>query len=216
MKIGSQGSEVDIGSIKWDKTKMHGLDAPKAKLDHYVNSDDSIMYGFSEMQEKDAEEFIKEIKKAGFTYNCLTIEDYNFKGTNRLGFVISFLYNKETGDAVVKFMKDEAPSEDSNGSEGIVGGRDKEWNSKMVGGLPAPGAGIITFFTIDGDTGYVFEKLDDHKKYVEQIRACGFDIESCELEIAGTYMYVGFNRNGAQVILSISADAGTLTYIKNH
>ncbi len=81
----SEGNDVVIGGKKWDKSEMHGLDAPKAKLETSLTSDDGTIYGFSGLKEKDAKDYIEKLKAAGFTYNSVTFEDFTYFGTNKDG-----------------------------------------------------------------------------------------------------------------------------------
>lgn len=103
----NDGNDVVLGEKTWEKSKMHGLDAPKAKLETSMISDEGAMYGFSEMKVEDAEEYIEKIKGAGFTYNSTTFEDYIFYGTNKDGLTISFSYDKETGSGTIMSGKGE-------------------------------------------------------------------------------------------------------------
>lgn len=215
VKIKGEDGDVEIGKAKWDKSKMHGFSAPKAKLESYVSADGSTMYSFSKMKEKDAEAFINEIKESGFTYSTFEIDDLSFTGTNKDGKTISFTYDKETQGGTVVASQGSKPADDDDGNGAVIGGNNKEWNSDKMGGLPAPGATIVSYWSADGDTSYTFEKIDNHLEYVEKIKSFGFTVEPSDIETNDTYIYSASNENGDRITFSASSDAGNITFEKH-
>lgn len=215
VKIKGEDGNVEIGKSTWNGAKMYGLDAPKAKIESYVSSDGTTIYVFSEMKEKDAEAYINKIKEAGFTYSTFIIDDYSFTGTDKEGQTISFTYDKATGGGTIVAGQGSKPSEDDDGNGAVIGGSNEKWQSDKMGGLPNPGATIVTYWSVDGDTTYTFEKIEDHLEYIEKIKSCGFTVDSSVVEFDDTYIYSASNDNGDSVTFSSSSDAGTLTFEKN-
>lgn len=214
VKIKDEGGDIEIGNTKWDASKMYSLDAPKAKLESYVSSDGVTMYSFLELKEKDAEEYINKIKKAGFTYNTFVIDDYSFTGTNKEGQTVSFSYDKTTGEGMIVTGQGDKPSEDDDGSEAVIGGSDKQWHSDKMGGLPDPGVTIESYWSVDGDTSYTFEKIKNHLEYVEKIKLCGFKVDPSVVEIDDIYIYTASNDKGDKVTFSSSSDSGSIIFEK--
>lgn len=214
MKIKGEDGDIEIGKSKWNVTKMYGLDAPKAKLESYVSSEDGTIYIFSEMKEKDAEEYINKIKAEGFTYSSVTVDDYSYTGTNKDGKTISFTYDSDSEGGTITAVQGEKPDEDDeNGA--VIGGKDKEWYSDKMGGLPDPGVAVVAYWTVDGDTAYTLEKMDNHLEYVEEIKSCGFTVDPSVLEADDTYIYTASNEDGDIVTFSSSEEAATITFEKN-
>lgn len=211
----NDGNEVVLGEKKWEKSKMHGLEAPKAKVETSITSDEGTVYGFSEMKEKDAKKYIQKIKDAGFTYNSATFEDYIYSATNKDGLTISFMYDKETGSGTVVSGKGEKPSEDDNGAIAIFGGSDKKWDSEEMGGLPDPGVNVTQYWTNEGDTNYSLEVIPSYVDYVEEIKACGFTIDIQETQFDDSYVYIALNDNGDRIVFSVSSDMSSITFEKN-
>lgn len=206
--------EVVIGSTKWDKSKMHGLDAPKAKLETSISSNEGIMYGFSGMKESDAKSYIEKLKDEGFTFNSVTLEDYSFLGTNSEGLTISFMYNKEDGQGTIMAGKAEPPSDDSSNSEVHIG-TGKEWNSEEVGGLPDAGV-VITSYTLAEDyTAYSFDGLSDPLNYIEVIKAAGYTVDASTSQYDDTYIYTGYNSEGDQINLITSDSGGSIMFSRH-
>lgn len=201
-----------VASKKWDSSKMHGLSAPKAKLNTAISSDESTMYGFEKMKESDAKDYIEHIKEQGFTYNAVILNDYWYNASNKDGFIISFVYEVETELGTIIATKGEVPDDDDDGTIGVIGGTDKEWDSTLMGGLPDPGVGVVSFWTVDGDTSYTLEILDDYESYVVKIKAQGFTVDSYETQIDDLYMYSADNANGDSVMFSASKDTTTVTF----
>lgn len=202
----------EVGSKKWDSSKMHGLSAPKAKFNTAITSEDGTMYGFEKMKESDAKDYIEYIKEQGFTYNAVILNDYWYNASNKEGLIISFVYEAETELGTVISTKGEVPDDDDDGSIGIIGGADKQWDSTLMGGLPDPGVGVVSFWTVDGDTSYTLEIMDDYESYVVKIKAHGFTVDSYETEIDNLYMYSAENANGDSVMFSASKDTTTVTF----
>ena len=210
----SDGNDVVIGGKKWSKSEMHGLEAPKANLETSITSEDGTVYAFNGMKEKDAKDYIEKIKAAGFTFNSVTIEDYTYYGTNKDGLIISFAYDKETGSGSIVSGKGEAPSEDDDDGGAVLGGSDKKWDSKKMGGLPDPGVEVIMYWTVDGDTNYNLEVIPSFKNYVEKIKACGFTEDIDETEFNDMYIFAASNSKGDRVTFSVTTDMSTIIFEK--
>ena len=205
--------EVVIGDKKWDKSKMHNLDAPKAKIDTSVTTEEGSMYGFSDMKEKDAKEYIEKIKSEGFTYNSVTLDDFTYVGTNKDGKTISFTYDKESESGTVVSGKGDKPSEDDDDNGAVIGGDNKKWESSKMGGLPDPGAKVVSFWTADGDTNYTLEAIS-YDNYVEKIKDCGFTEDIDEVEIDDVFVFTAVNNNGDRITFSVSSDMTTILFEK--
>lgn len=210
----NDGDKVVIGDKKWDKSKMHGLDTPKAKLETSLVSEDGAIYGFSGMKEKDAKEYIEALKAAGFTYNSVTLEDYIFNGTNKDGKTISFSYEKETGTGSIMSGKGEPPSEEDNNNGAVVGGSDKKWDSGKMGGLPNPGTKVSMYWTDDNITNYTLEAIPSYTEYVEKIKASGFTEEVEETDMDGIYIFAASNSAGDRVTFAAMTDVSTIAFEK--
>lgn len=215
VKIKGVDGEIDLGKAKWDSSKMFGLNSPKATLDSFVSSDGTTIYSFSQMKEKDAEEYINKIKESGFSYNTVLTGDYSFTGTNVDGKTISFSYDATSQGGAITAGLGTKPSEDDKGEEAIIGGTNKKWESEKVGGLPNPGVEVLTYWSVDGDASYTLAKIDDHLGYVEKIKASGFTVDSSVSEINYTYIYTAENESGDRISFSASPDASTITFEKN-
>lgn len=215
VKIKDNDGEVVIGDFKWDKTKMHGLDAPKAKLESSIVSKDGAMYGFSEMKENDAKSYIENLKDEGFTYNSVTLEDYNYIGTNKQGLKISFMYNKESGAGTVISERVDPPFEDNNNNGGAVVGTNKKWDSKEIGGLPDAGIVITSFSIVCGFTTYSFDKINEPKKYVEKIKSAGYTVDDSLSEYEDTIIYTAYNSEGDQINFISSDSGGAISFTKH-
>jgi hypothetical protein len=212
IKIEGEEGDVVFGSSEWDKSKMHGLKAPEAKLDSYISTEDGTMYSFSEFSEDNAAGYIEYIKEAGFTYNTVTIDDFSFTGTNKDGLMISIMYDKESGSGTIASGKGEVPSEEDANKGSVIGGSNAKWDSEKVGGIPDPGAVITSYVSVEGDTSYTFESLGNYKDFVEQIKACGFTEDVSEADFNGTYIYSASNADGDLITFSASADMCTLSF----
>ena len=210
----NDGNDVAIGEKKWDKSKMHGLDAPKAKLETSVVSEDGVMYGFSGMKEKDAKEYFEALKASGFTYNSVTLEDYTFNGTNKDGKTISFSYDKENGSGSIMATKGEPPSDEDDGNGAVVGGTDKKWDSGKMGGLPDPGTKVSMYWTDGNITNYTLEAIPSFTNYVEKIKACGFTEDIEETDMGGIYIFTASNSAGDKVTFSAMDDVSTIAFEK--
>lgn len=210
----NDGNDVVIGEKKWDKSKMHGLDAPNAKLETSMISNDGSMYGFSKMKEKDAKEYIEKLKSAGFTYNSVTLEDYIYNGTNKDGLTVNFSYNKENESGSIMFGKGAAPTDGDSNTVAVIGDSDKKWDSSLMGGLPDPGVKVGAFWTADGAAYYNLEVIPSFTDYIEIIKAHGFTENIDESEIDDVYIYVATNSTGDRVSFSISADLTTIIFEK--
>lgn len=208
----NDGNDVVIGGKKWDKSKMHGLPAPKAKLETSIFSDDGAMYGFSEMKEKDAKNYIEDIKEAGFTYNSIVLDEYMYNGTNKDGLIINFAYDKESGSGSIMSGKGEPPSGEEDENFAVIGGSDKKWDSSLVGGLPDPGVEVASFWTVDGNTSYVLEAIPSYRNYVEKIKDCGFTEDINEVEIDSIFIFGASNSAGDRITFSVSDDSSTITF----
>ncbi|HBT63584.1 MAG TPA: hypothetical protein DEB10_02840 [Ruminococcaceae bacterium] len=210
----NHGNDVVIGEKKWDKSKMHGLDSPKAKLETSLISEDGAMYGFSGMKEKDAKEYIEKIKSAGFTYNAATLDDYIFNGTNKEGLTVAFAYDKENGSGSIMSSKGEPPSDEDEGEGAVIGGTDKKWDSEKMGGLPDPGVKVVAYWTAGSATNYSLEVIPSFTEYVEKIKDHGFTEDVNEAEINDLYVYAASNSGGDRITLSVGADVSTITFEK--
>ena len=206
-------NEVVIGEKKWDKSKMHDLEAPKAKIDTSVITEDECMYGFTDMKESDAKEYIEKIKSKGFTYNSVTLDDVTYIGTNKEGFTISFTYDKESESGTVVSGKGDKPSDDDNNNGAVIGGDDKKWDSSKMGGLPDPGAEVVSFWTADGDTSYTLEVIS-YDDYVEKIKDGGFTEDIDAVEIDDVYVFTALNSNGDRITFSVSSEMTTILFEK--
>jgi hypothetical protein len=205
--------EVKIGKAEWDKVKMHGLDAPKATLDSFVSSTDGTSYVFSEMKDKDLEAYIQKIKKAGFTYNYTSIDEFNYTGTNKEGLIISITYSQESKAGMITTMKGEKPIEGETGT--IIEGENAEWDSSKVGGLPSPGVKITSFTSTEGSVSYTFEKLNNPKEYAEKVKEKGFTQEQSEVESSDGYFYSAKSSNGDGIFFTSSDDACSVVFTKS-
>ena len=210
------GNGVVIGEKKWNKSKMYGLDAPKAKLETSLISEDGSMYGFSGMKEKDAKEYIEKIKSAGFTYNSATFEDYIFSGTNKEGLTVTFSYDKENESGSIMCGTGEPPSDEDNGDGAVVGGAGKKWDSEKMGGLPDPGVKVVAYWTTGDTTNYSLEVIPSFAGYIEKIKAHGFTKDIDEAEIDNLYVYAASNNAGDRVTLSSGADMSTIIFEKQN
>ena len=126
--IKDKDGELVIGEKKWDKSKMHGLDAPKAKLTTSLTTDKGAMYGFDEMKEEDAKEYINAIKTTGFIYNSVTVGDYSYTGANEEGHIIIFTYDADTNRAPSRPAR-AIPVRRRQGQRAVLGGSDKKWTA---------------------------------------------------------------------------------------
>ncbi len=206
--------EMKIGKAKWDKTKMHGLDAPKAQLDTYMSSNDTTSYSISGMKDKDIKAYIKKIKEAGFTYNFISVDRYNYTGTNKDGLVISFSYSKDSNTGLITASKGEKPDENASGT--FYAGENAKWDSSKVGGLPDPGTKITASTSSGNEFIYYFEKLDNPKVYIEKMKEKGFTLEQSEVESTDGAFYNAKNSNGDAVYFTSSNDACSLTFTKSN
>jgi hypothetical protein len=214
---GKDGSnnEVIIGQKTWEKSKMHGLDAPKARLDTSLISNDGAVYGYSAMEENDAKSYIEAIKSAGFIYNSATLDDYFFTGMNKEGLTISFSYDKETKSGSIMSGIGEPPSDDETDDGAIIGGdNNKKWDSVKMGGLPDPGVNIILYWTANGDTNYNLEVIPSYTDYIQKIKACGYTESIDEIEINNSYIYCASNIGGDRVTFSVTSDMTTILFEK--
>ena len=210
----SDGNEVVIGEKKWDKSKMHGLEAPIAKIESSIITDEGTMYGFVEMKEKDAKEYIENIKSAGFTYSSVTFDDYTYFAINKEGLTISFTYDKESESGGITSGKGEPPSEEDSGDGAVVGGSDMKWDSTIMGGLPDPGVKINSFWKTDGAVYYNLDVIPSYTDYVETIKACGFTENIQESDINDVYLYIASNTGGDIITFSVSTDMSSFVFEK--
>ena len=212
--IKDDDNNVVIGEKKWDKSKMHGLSSPKAKLETSLISEEGAMYGFSGMSEKDAKEYIEALKAAGFTYNSVTLEDYIFNGTNKDGKMIAFSYDKENGSGSITASIGEPPSDEDDGNGAVVGGSDKKWDSGKMGGLPDPGTKVSMYWTDENITNYTLEAIPSFTDYVEKIKAYGFTEEIEETDMDGIYIFTASNSVGDKVTFSAMDAVSTIAFEK--
>lgn len=212
--IKDKDGELVIGEKKWDKSKMHELDAPKAKLTTSLITDKGAMYGLDEMKEEDAKEYINAIKTTGFIYNSVTVGDYSYTGANEEGYIIIFTYDADTKSGTITSSKGDPPSEEDKDRETVLGGSDKKWDSSLMGGLPDPGAEVASFLSADGEVNYSFESFTAYRDYVEIIKEHGFTEDASEVDSDGYYMYAGTNSAGNRVILMASTDSCSITFKK--
>ncbi len=208
------GGEIVIGGKKWDKSKMHGLSAPKAKLETSMISEDGAMYGYVEMKEKDAKEYIEALKAAGFVYNSITLEDYIFNGTSKDGKMISFSYDKANGTGSIMATKGEPPSDEDKESGAVVGSSDAKWDSQKMGGLPDPGVKVSMYWTDENITNYTLEVIPSYTDYVKKIKACGFTDEIEETNFEGIYIFTASNSAGDKVTFFSTTDVSTIAFEK--
>lgn len=208
------GGELVIGKSKWDKSKMHGLDAPKAELESSLSTGDGVMYTFSEMKEKDAEKYIQTIKDKGFTYNSVVVGDFSYTGTNKDGETINFTYDKDSKSGTIIAGKGDPPSEEDKDKGAVIGGSEKKWDSSLMGGLPDPGVKIESFWTVDGGTTYSLGVISSYEDYVEKIKECGFTEDPSESSMDDFYMYTAVNSAGDRVTFSVSKDISSISFQK--
>lgn len=207
--------EMTIGEAKWDKSKMHGMDAPKAKLESFISSNEGTSYMFSEMKDKDIDAYIKKIQKAGFTYNYISIDEFNYTGSDKAGLVFSFVYDKNSNSGMVTSSKGEKPTEEEMESGGyIMEGENATWDRSKVGGLPDPGVKITSFSSAENTVSYNFVKLEDPKEYIEKIKESGYTEEPNEIESSDGFVYSGNNTNGDSIYFSASADGCVVIFTK--
>lgn len=205
IKLGDKDGEIQIGKTKWDKKKMFGLDAPKAKLTSSVSTEEGAMYFFSEMKEKDAEAYIEMLQEKGFTFNKLVFEEYSYTGTNKDGETISFWYDKESGDGTITASKGEKPT--GNEDDEVIIGGNRKWDSSKMAGLPDPGTKVVNYWSINKQTAYTLEPLADYLDYVEEIKACGFVVDIQTAEINDIYIFSASNENGDKVEFAASPES---------
>ncbi len=213
---GEDGEKLKIGEAKWDKTKMYGLDAPKAKLDSFMSTTEGTSYYFSEMKNKDIETYIKKIKKAGFKYNFISMDEFSYTGTNEDGIIVNFTYSKDSNSGMISAIKGEKPTEEEMASGGfIMEGENAKWDSSKIGGLPDPGVKIISFTSSsDNEVSYSFEKLDNPKEYTEEIKAAGYTEEPSEMEASESYIYNAKNSEGDVIYFTASTESCTVVFTK--
>lgn len=212
--IKGDDGDIVMGKAKWDKSKMFGLEAPNAKLESYYSADGNTMYAFSGMKEKDAEAYINKIKQSNYTYSVFIIDDYSYTGTNKDGQTVSFSYDKDSKEGSVMTVQGEKPSENDEGGETILGGDNAKWDSTKMGGLPDPSWTIISYWSSDGYTSYMFEKVDNYMSYVEKIKSKGFTVSPSDVAFEGGYMYSAANSNGNKITFSISEGVASITFEK--
>lgn len=209
----SGGGEIAFGNTKWDKSKMHGIGAPDAKINGSISSDEGTMYTISELSRDDAKNYIQMLKDEGFVYNSVTIEDLSFVGTNEEGLTITILYNVESGEGSVVSGKVDPPSTDNTGEAAY--GSEKEWDSSEVGGISNPGVIITSYFTGEGQASYYFDAIENYMDFVEEIKAAGFTEAVSELEYEGNYSYVANNADGDQIYFFITESGAGITFEAN-
>lgn len=215
IEVKGEDGEMKIGEAKWDKSKMHGMAAPKANLESYVSTKDGTQYTFSGMKEKDTKAYIDKIKKAGFKYNIVSVIGSQFTGTNKDGLIISFAYSEDSDGLYSGFVasgKGEKPT-DKNEST-MVGGEDTEWDSSKVGGVPDPGVAITFFTSTNEAVTYNFEPMKNPKEYTEKIKECGFTIEPTEIESSEGFVYSASNSAGDQIYFSAQNDGCIIIFTK--
>lgn len=205
LKIGDKDGSIEIGKAKWDKKKMFGLDAPKAKLTTKISTEDGTMYYFTDLSEKDAEKYVEMLQEKGFTYNKIVYDDYSYTGTNKEGETIAFLYDKDSGSGTISSSKGEKPSEEDN-DEVVIGGN-KKWDSKKMGGLPDPGTKVVGYWSVNDQTCYTLEPLSDYEDYLDKIKECGFVEDVQTAEINDVYIYSAKNQNGDKVEFASSSES---------
>lgn len=210
------GNEVVINEKKWEKSEMHGLDAPKATIETSVLSTDGNMYGFSNMKEKDAKDYIENLKSEGFTYNSFTMDDYLYSGTNKEGLTINFSYDKDSETGSIMSAKGDPPSEEEDQNTAVIGTSDEKWDSSIMGGLPDPGVKIGAFWTADDAAYYNLEVIPSYTDYVEIIKDHGFTQDIDETEIDSVYIYVATNSAGDRITFSVSTDMTTIVFEKGN
>ncbi|WP_147535285.1 DUF6591 domain-containing protein [Bacillus marasmi] len=204
--------EMKIGEAKWDKSKMYGLPEPKATLDSYISTEESTSYTFSDMKEKDAKAYIKKIKKEGYTFNFVTMDEYHYTGTNKEGIIISFTYDKESKSGMISATKGEVPQGDNGGT--VFEGEIAKWESDKIGGLPDPGVAITSFASSGAEATYTFEKLDDYKAYAEKIKELGYTEEASEVESVDGYFYSAKNSSGDSIFFNVMSDSCSVVFTK--
>lgn len=213
VKIKGEDGEIEIGSAKWDSSKVFGLDAPKAELEGYISTEGGVIYTYSGMDEDDVTDYINKIKAAGFTYNMIIMDDYMYTGTNSEGQTISFSYDAQSKEGTISATQGDKPEEGDEGKETVYGGSNVEWHSDRMGGLPDPGVEIESYWSADGDTSYTLKKMDDYLEYVDEIKACGFTIDPETTEYNETYYYIASNDNGDKISFTVSADSVYMSFI---
>lgn len=207
------GGELTIGSgAKWDKDKMFGLEAPKAKFDSFMSSNGGTTYIFSEMKEQDAKKYIEYLKKEGFTYNFFSVDEFTYSGTNEEGIGVTFNYDKDTKSGLIAAGQGDKPTGEETGT--IVESEGAEWDSSKVGGLPDPGVKVTSFTSYGSQVTYSFDPLDNPKDYVEKIKQLGFTEEPMEMESADSYVYMASNSAGENVYFSASDMECSITFTK--
>jgi hypothetical protein len=212
VEIKDDDGNVVFGNAEWEKDTMHGIKAPKAKLEGSIISDDGAVYTFAEMSEKDAKAYIEIIKDEGFIYNTFEMDETNFTGVNEEGLIISFYFDKETGTGSVISSKGEIPSSDSINSGTVFDTEGVKWDSSIVGGIPDPGTTITSFSTEYGAVYYSFENLDDYEQYVDEIKDCGFTVDESEVVLDDFYMYTAYNNEGDDITFAVSDTGSALNY----
>jgi hypothetical protein len=187
-------AEMKLENAKWNKEKMYGLDAPKATLESSITINDSTTYSFLEMKAKDALLYIQKIKDAGFAYNYVSVDEYNYTGTNKDGLMISFMYSKDSKSGSITAAKGDKPTQGQAGID--FRGENSKWDSSLIGGLPDPGAKITASSIMETSTTYNFDKFENPKDYLTKIKEHGFTIEATETELPEGIMYHAKNNNG--------------------
>ncbi|HBN85112.1 MAG TPA: hypothetical protein DDZ89_14860 [Clostridiales bacterium] len=209
---GEDGQDVVFGTAKWDKSKMHGLSQPKCELTSYMSTGDGTLYTFSDMKEKEAESFINELKKEGFDYTIVVVDEYSFLGTHKNGSIVNFTYDKETEEGSILAGKGEAPTGEK--SYLYMGSAERKWDSKEAGGLPDPGEEISDYYISNTYSSYSFNSFKKPADYIKNIKNAGYTERPESSEEKGYYYYAGYNKKG-DFVTFISTDSSTsLTYTK--
>ncbi|MEH7110533.1 hypothetical protein [Bacillus sp. JJ1764] len=201
--------KIKLGKAKWDKEKMYGLEAPKANLDGFISNNEGSSYTLSKMKEEDIVAYIQKIKDAGFIYNYVSMDNFNYTGTNKGGQMISFVYSKDNKSGVILAGKGEKPTGEGAGM--IMEGENAKWDSAKMAGLPDPGVKITSFTSGETINSYTFAKMDNPKEYIEEIKLIGFTIEPSEIESSDGIIYNAKNDKRDEITFTSSSNGCSIS-----
>lgn len=207
---GDDGQDIVFGEAKWDKSKMHGLSQPKCELTYYMSTGEGSFYSFSKMKPKDAEDFINKVKKEGFDYTIVVIDEYNYTGTHKNGNIINFMYDKETEEGSIVAGKGEAPTGEKTFI--YMGSNERKWDSKEVGGLPDPGEKVSDYYISNTFASFTFDSFKKPEDYVKKIKNAGYTENADSSNETGYFYYMASNKKGDSVTFVASDSSVSLTY----
>lgn len=204
ISIEDEDSNMVIGDkVKWNKDKMYGLEAPKAKLTMYTSTSEGTSYAFEDMKDTDIDQYINKIIDLGFTYNVYAVEGATYVASDKDGKILSFMYSKESGSGQAAATKGEKPSDEDK--SGVVIGENTKWDKDKMYGLSEPDAKLTMFMSTSDGTSYSFSEMSETSinGFIDEIVDLGFTYNS----ITTGNGYTGTNEEG--FILSLIYDVET-------